>query len=417
MNHLFKPGSIVIVLGPGGVGKTTVTAALGVAAAMGRLETAMITVDPARRLRDALGIGALASRPYRLDKRRLRAAGLNPELSLSVMGLDVKATWDGLVERCVTEAKARRQIFANAFYRNLTERFAGADSYAALELLYDFHERRRFDIEIVDTPPAMHAFDFINAPAHLAQLLDSKTARTVFRWTDSRNRSGLHLTGRAARVIIEQLERVAGIRPLSEIAEFLAATAGAADTLGHRMRATAALLRSPAVRFVLVTTAAEDRLRETEDIAHQIKAEGLRLSLVVINRLTDEQIFETLRTARGGTARLWRDLELLRAEAASARDGSAGSEATIKYLEEYLADQSAAIARVALFRRTLPARTAVAMLPEISGIARELNGVARLAALLDGRQSSRDFVDNAAEAIAKAGARKRASAEDAQRLG
>jgi anion-transporting ArsA/GET3 family ATPase len=417
VNQLFKPGSIVIVLGPGGVGKTTVTAALGMAAAMSRFETAMITIDPARRLRDALGIGALASRPHRLDKRRLRAAGLDPEIGMSVMGLDVKATWDGLVERCVTDAAARRQIFRNAFYRNLAERFAGAESYAALELLYDLHERRRFDIEIVDTPPAMQAFDFIEAPAHLARLLDSKTAHSVFRWTDSANRPGLRLASRAARVIIEQLEGVAGIRPLSEIAEFLAATAAAADALSHRMRATAALLRSPAVRFVLVTTAAEDRLREAEDIARQIKAAGLRLNLVVINRMVDEQILETLRTARGGAARLWRDLKLLRTQAAAARDRSAGSEAIINYLEEYLTDQSAAIARVVLFRRSLSVRTDVAVLPEMAGIARELRGVARLATLLDAGQSGRDFLHSAAEAIVPSGARERDLREAAQRLG
>jgi len=126
VSQLFKPGSIVVVLGPGGVGKTTVAAALGMAAALAHLETAVITVDPARRLRDALGLAGAASRPYRLDRRRLRAAGLDPELRLSVMALDVKATWDRLVERYIKGPEARRQIFANAFYRNLTERFAGA---------------------------------------------------------------------------------------------------------------------------------------------------------------------------------------------------------------------------------------------------------------------------------------------------
>jgi anion-transporting ArsA/GET3 family ATPase len=418
VNQLFKPGSIVIVVGPGGVGKTTVAAALGVAAAMAGQETAVITVDPARRLRDALGLTGAVSRPARLDRRRLRAAGLDPGLPLAVIALEVKAVWDGLFQRFVPDAESQRRIFANAFYRNLTERFAGAENYAALELLHDLHERRHFALEIVDTPPAMHAFDFIEAPDHLARLLDSKTARWVLRRADAAaKRPGLHLGGRAARLIIEQLERVAGAHPLSAIAEFLAATGGAADAIRQRMGATAALLRSPAVRFVLVTTAAADRLREAAALARQMKAEGLRLALVVINRLTDESTFDALRTASDHTAQLLRELATLRAKIGTGKRALAADSAIVVYLEDYLNEQAAALRRVALFRRTLPARTAVTALPEIAGLARELNGIARLAAILAADWGGRGLLDTAAEAAVKAPVRARPPRESNQRLG
>ncbi len=423
MNQIYKPGSIVIVVGPGGVGKTTVAAALGVAAAMAGQETAVITVDPARRLRDALGLSGAASRPVRLDRRRLRAAGLAPGLPLAVIALDVKAVWDGLFQRFVPDAESQRRIFANAFYRNLTERFAGAENYAALELLHELHERRRFALEIVDTPPAMHAFDFIEAPDHLARLLDSKTARWVLQRADAAaKRPGLHLGGRAARLIIEQLERVAGAHPLSAIAEFLAATGGAADAIRQRMGATAALLRSPAVRFVLVTTAAADRLREAGAIARQMKATGLRLGLVAINRLTDESTFDALRTAPDRTAQLLRELAILRATIGTNQRGTgkrahAADAAMVAYLEDYLTEQAAALRRVALFSRALPARTAVTALPEIAGIARELNGIARLAAILAADWGGRGLLDAAAAAAVKVPLRERRPRESNQRLG
>ena len=104
---------------------------------MTQLDTVVITVDPARRLRDALGIERFSVRPTRIDGRRLRAAGLDQKLRLSAMVLDVKRTWDGLVGRFVKDPGARRTIMENSFYRNLTEQFAGAEAYAALEQLYD----------------------------------------------------------------------------------------------------------------------------------------------------------------------------------------------------------------------------------------------------------------------------------------
>ena len=406
MKQLFKPGSIVIVVGPGGVGKTTVAAALGMAAAMAELETAVITVDPARRLRDALGLAGAVARPARLDRRRLRAAGLDPKLPLTVIALDVKATWDGLIERFVKDAESRRKIFANAFYRNLTERFAGAESYAALELLHDLHERRDFARAIVDTPPTMHAFDFIEAPDHLARLLDSTTARWILRRADEvAKRPGLHLGGRAARLIIEQLERVAGVHPLAAIGEFFAATASAADALRQRMDATAALLRSPAVRFVLVTTAAADRLSEAGAIARQMKAAGLRLERVVINRLTDEPTFDALRTAPAHTAELLRELATIRATVGATDRAPAGSAAIVAYLEDYLAEQAAALDRVGQFSHALPARIAVTALPEIPGIAGELSGLARLATILRDPHGGDGLFDAGAAAASKASAR------------
>jgi anion-transporting ArsA/GET3 family ATPase len=140
VKDLLKPRSVLVVLGSGGVGKTTIAAALGIAAATARLRTAVITVDPARRLRDALGLPRLGGKPTRIDARRLRAAGLDPALKLSAMMLDVKGEWDAMVTAHVADPAIRRRILNNAFYQSLSTRFAGSDAYAALEALHDLHE-------------------------------------------------------------------------------------------------------------------------------------------------------------------------------------------------------------------------------------------------------------------------------------
>src|SRR5215469_15012461 len=127
------------MLGSGGAGKTTIAAALGVAAAREGLNTALITVDPARRLRDALGMQRLSAQPTRLDRRRLLAAGLDSSIRLSAMMLDVKRTWDALVHELVASPEARRRILENPFYRSLTQQFAGAEAYAALAQLDELH--------------------------------------------------------------------------------------------------------------------------------------------------------------------------------------------------------------------------------------------------------------------------------------
>ncbi|MGH7248284.1 MAG: ArsA family ATPase, partial [Pseudomonadota bacterium] len=152
MKDLLKQGSIVILLGTGGVGKTTVAAALGIAGAQANLNSALITVDPARRLRDALGVANLGGNPARLGARHLRAAGLDPALPLSAMMLDVKGVWDGIVERFAADPVARKRILENPFYQSLSAEFAGAEAFAALQQLYDLHQSGDFALKVVDTP-------------------------------------------------------------------------------------------------------------------------------------------------------------------------------------------------------------------------------------------------------------------------
>ena len=255
MKEFLTKGSIPILLGTGGVGKTTIAAALALAGASANLNTAVITVDPSKRLRDALGLARLGGQPTRIGARQLAAAGLDPHLKLSAMMLDVSGAWDAIVERFVADPATRRKVFDNPFYKSLTAEFAGSEAFAALQRLYDLHQTGAFELEVVDTPPASHSFEFLQTPARLIRLLDSRTARWLFTPSLSASRIAMKVASNAARFVVRELERFAGSNVLSTITDFFAAMAESMDAIIDRLQKTEALLHSPAVKFVMVTTA------------------------------------------------------------------------------------------------------------------------------------------------------------------
>lgn len=400
MKELLNPRSAFILLGTGGVGKTTVAASLGIAAAIARLDTVVITVDPARRLRDALGLERLSFRPARLDPRRLRAAGLDPSARLSAMMLDVKRTWDSLVERFVRDPAARRTILDNSFYRSLTERFAGAEAYAVLEQLYDLHSTGRFDLEVVDTPPAAHAFEFIQAPAHLVNLLESPAARWLFLPYASASQSLLGLAGRAVRFVITQLESFAGVETLQSVSEFFEAAADATGAVSRRFRKTEALLRSPNLHFVLVTTPEEDRLNAARAVIKQMQQVGLRLRAVVLNRTLDQPTFDAFLAAPRKVPAHLEEIGMLRAVMTREYPHDKGMESLTGFLEAYRANQQATVERAARFARELPPRVRLAVVPEVEVGVRDLRALAKIASILVNENAGRRFLENAAAAFA-----------------
>jgi anion-transporting ArsA/GET3 family ATPase len=378
MKQLLKNGSILILLGTGGVGKTTVAAALGLAAAENELDTALITVDPARRLREALGLSRLGGTPTRISDRALHAAGLGPNLKLSAMQLDVKGAWDAMVERFAKLPATRKKILDNPFYKSLTEEYAGSEAYAALQQLYDLHQAATFEIEIVDTPPAAHAFEFLQAPARLARLLDSRTARWLFTPSLSAGRLAMRIANTAARFVIRELERFAGGNVLSTISDFFEAASEAVDAMVDRLHKTETLLHSPEVRFILVTTAEADRLRRATELIDEMEAEGLTLSAIVINRFLDEETWLELMKHPGAEPSPINGIHKLRA---SIEEGPSLN-GIVDFLEEYRARAIDDIARVEHFIRELSSKVTVAIAPEIEVGVRDLAALSRVAKCL-----------------------------------
>lgn len=384
LKELLKKGSILIVLGTGGVGKTTISAALGLAAARTRLDTALITVDPARRLRDALGLEALGGKPSGLGSHRLTAAGLDPALKLSAMMLDTKRAWDDLMERFTADPAARERILCNPFYRQLTEQFAGSESYAALSQLYDLHSSGEFDLIVVDTPPAANAFDFLQAPAHLTRLLDSRMARWLFAPYLSAGRLAMKLASSAARFVVRELERFAGATVLSSISEFFTAAQKTVDGVVEQFHKTEALLHSDSVRFVLVTTAEEERLRQARMLIEEMQAERLNLSAIVINRFVDEEVWHYLAGSARGMPPGLEAIDGLRDDFERSLERHSGFDAIVTYLANYRTRAYRDIARTASFAGQLPAGVKLTLTPDLRTGVLGLEQLARFADYLSG---------------------------------
>jgi anion-transporting ArsA/GET3 family ATPase len=382
VKQALRKGLTLIVIGPGGVGKTTVAAALGLAAASQGLGTGVITVDPARRLRDALGLKRLDAHPSAIDPRRLRAAGLDPAMRIAAMVLDVRRAWDTLVERFVPSAAARQRILDNSFYRGLSGQFAGAEAYAALEQFYQLRTSGTFDTIVVDTPPAAHTFEFIEAPANLRRLLESRMAR----WLAGHHsgRKPLALAGSAMRFVAAQLERFAGVRTLAAAGEFFAATLEAAPELSDRFHTIAKIMRSRDVEFILVTTAEPGRLAEAREAIIHMRADGLRLRAIVLNRLADERSL-----AAPGLPRLRAIASLRKAVAAEPSPNRPGR-AVADFLAQHEAVTRARLQAAAAFAREVPPRIEIILAPEFAEGVRDLVGLKRVADLLacgGGRQT------------------------------
>jgi anion-transporting ArsA/GET3 family ATPase len=396
VKQLLRKGAIIVMLGTGGVGKTTVAAALGLAAAREGLNTGLITVDPARRLREALGLERLSARPTRLDGRRLRAAGLDSTIRLSAMMLDVKRTWDTLVHEFIKSPEARCRILENPFYHSLSRQFAGAEAYAALKQLDELHRSGQFDIEIVDTPPAAHAFEFFEAPRHLVRLLDSTAARWLFTPETSLSRNALTIASRAARFVIAQLETFTGTRTLSALSEFFELAAQAAAGLSERFHKTEVLMHSASVSFVLVTTPGEDRLHEALALAALMQRQNFNLRAIVLNRMLDERTFDALHSRRrrppghlADIARLHRVLG----------EDDPKFDALVGYLESYREHQMLEVERAVRFAHELPPGIALAIAPAVELGVRDLRSLATISSMLTHSTPGHKFLDNAADAL------------------
>ncbi|HKN13425.1 MAG TPA: ArsA-related P-loop ATPase [Candidatus Binatus sp.] len=382
MKDLLTKGSIAILLGTGGVGKTTIAAALALAGAAANLNTAVITVDPSERLRDALGLARLGGQPTRIGARQLASAGLDSQLQLSAMMLDVSGAWDAIVERFVADPATRQRVFENPFYKSLTAEFAGSEAFAALQRLYDLHQTHAFELEVVDTPPASHSFEFLQTPARMIRLLDSRTARWLFTPSLSAGRIAMKVASEAARFVVREIERFAGSNVLSTITDFFAAMAESMDAIVDRLQKTEALLHSPAIKFVMVTTPEPDRIRQARELLAQMDAEGLKLSAIVINRFLDERTWSAIAGSGGSPLSHLAEISQLRLSLSKDGADANGLGRMVSYFEEYRDRTLDEVERVAALARELPKGVKLAIAPEIEAGVRDLAALSRVSGYL-----------------------------------
>jgi anion-transporting ArsA/GET3 family ATPase len=270
---------IVVCCGAGGVGKTTIAAALGLRAAERGRKVVVLTIDPAKRLAQSMGLTELDNMPRRVEGVDRRAGG-----ELHAMMLDMKRTFDEIV---LTHASAEKaaQIFANPFYQAMSSSFAGTQEYMAMEKLGQLRSQDAWDLIVVDTPPSRSALDFLDAPERLGAFLDGRLIRVLMAPARAGGRAYLRVLSAGLGTVTNVLTRVLGAQILKDVQTFVAALDTMFGGFRERADATYRLLQAPGTAFLVVATPERDALREAAYFVERLAEDDMPLAGLVLNRV------------------------------------------------------------------------------------------------------------------------------------
>ena len=270
---------LLVVVGAGGVGKTTLAAALGLRSARAGASTLVMTFDPSLRLKDALGVGDSA-------KDRAVRVKSDTRARLDVILLDARTTFDRLIERYAPDEAAAKRIYTNRFYRELAGNLAGILEYMAVERLFEVASERSYDRIILDTPPTRQALDFLEAPDRIVNFLDSGAIKIALKpwWESGGGIKGIPMR-LAAKGVEGIADRLLGVRLLGDMLEFFRAFAPLYDGFRERAEQVRRLLREPETLFLVVSGPGEDRIPDTMFFARKLKESGHRVGPIVVNQV------------------------------------------------------------------------------------------------------------------------------------
>jgi anion-transporting ArsA/GET3 family ATPase len=273
LTRLVTERSIIVCCGSGGVGKTTAAAVVALEAARRGRKTVVVTIDPAKRLADALGLAGLTDTPSRID-------GDWPGELWATM-LDTKSTFDALVAKHAATPEQGERILANGFYRNISGALSGTQEYMAMEKLYELHDETDFDLVVVDTPPTRHALDFLDAPRRLSRFLEHR----LFRMLVAPSRGIVKAVNVAAQTFLRTVSKVVGGDVVDDAIAFFQAFEGMEE--GFRLRAARVneLLAAPETAFVLVASPRRDTVEEAHFFADRLHEAGISVQGLVVNRV------------------------------------------------------------------------------------------------------------------------------------
>jgi anion-transporting ArsA/GET3 family ATPase len=273
---------IVICCGTGGVGKTTTAAVLAIEGARRGRNAVVVTIDPAKRLAQALGLEALSDTAHEIDRERWDPAGdAAPGGRLSALMLDPKTTFDSLVTRYASTPEQGERILENRFYRNVSGALGGTQEYMAMEKLHELHEDGGYDLIVIDTPPTRHALDFLDAPARLIRLLDNR----IFRLLMMPTRSIVRVAGVAVQAFLRTISRVVGTEVIDDVVAFFRAFEGMEAGFRERAAAVQQLIAGPSTAFVLVTSPRREAVEEAAYFAARLQETGLSVAALAVNRV------------------------------------------------------------------------------------------------------------------------------------
>ncbi|WP_053227513.1 ArsA family ATPase [Solirubrobacter soli] len=264
---------MVICAGSGGVGKTTTAAAVALGLAEQGKKVAVVTIDPARRLADALGLQELDNEPRRVEAD---VAG-----ELWAMMLDAKRTFDELIEALAPDERTRDEVFANRIYQQLSSAVAGSQEFTAIAKLYELDRSGEFDVLVLDTPPSRNALDFLDAPGRLTRFFQGRAIRVFLRPAGLSGR----IIGRGGSVVFSILQRVTGVDLLRDLSVFFRSLGGMIDGFTERARRVGALLSDPATTFLIVTAPRHDPVEEAIYFHRKLREADMPFGGLVVNRV------------------------------------------------------------------------------------------------------------------------------------
>ncbi|MGH2878878.1 MAG: ArsA family ATPase [Solirubrobacteraceae bacterium] len=289
LSKRLESADVCVCVGPGGVGKTTVSAAIGLGLAARGKKVVVISIDPAKRLASALGLDELPGEPHRIDFAELAGAVAGSGESsdaggeLWAMVLDSKRTFDGLVDTLSPDERTRREVLSNRIYGELSSAVAGSQEFTAMAKLYELHRDGGWDAIVLDTPPSRNALDFLDAPERLTRFLDGRALKLLS------GPGGLArgVLGRGAAVVFGLLSRLTGVDVLGELSGFFGSLSSLTDGFRERAGGVQRLLREERTRFLIVTSPEREPAREAVFLSTQLAREGMHLGGLIVNLVHD----------------------------------------------------------------------------------------------------------------------------------
>jgi len=284
--ELLEGKRICVCAGSGGVGKTTTSAAIALGMAAQGAKVAVVTIDPAKRLANALGVEKLQNDPRRVAPERLSTGGLEVRGELWAMMLDPKRTFDELIERIAPDPARAEEIKANRVYAELSTAIAGSQEFTAIAKLYDLDQQHDFDLVVLDTPPSRNALEFLEAPRRLSSFFEGGALHALVRPTGM----GMRVLGRGTTPLFGALRRVTGVDLVSDLGTFFQLLGDMTSDFSARAAQVEQLLRAPTTAFLLVTSAEREPIDEAIWFHRTLQDGGLPFAGVVVNRVQDARI-------------------------------------------------------------------------------------------------------------------------------
>ena len=276
---LLEGKQVCVCAGAGGVGKTTTSAAIALGLASGGAKVAVVTIDPAKRLANALGLDELQNEPRRVED-------LDVKGELWAMMLDPKRTFDELIDRVAPDTDRARDIKANRVYRELSTAVSGSQEFTAISKLYDLARSGDFDVLVLDTPPSRSALDFLDAPGRLTSFLEGRALKAFARPTGL----GMRIVGRGAAPLLGALRRITGVDLVSDLSTFFGLLGGMTEDFSRRAAEVEQLLKSAQTAFLLVTTSEQSPIEEAIWFRRTLEQGGLPFAGVVVNRVHHDML-------------------------------------------------------------------------------------------------------------------------------